>query len=324
MTFNSILKIIFKRQELKDNPPILIDIGASEVLHQQWKKIAKYSWCIAFDADERDFQFIEDKKSDFKKLFIYNCIVSDSNSDETDFYLTESPYCSSLLKPDEKKLKSYLHSPLFKIKDTVKLKSKTLTSVLSELNISRIDWFKSDSQGIDLRLFKSIDETIQEKVIVAELEPGIINAYLGEDKLFQILEYFHTQNFWLSNIEIKGVPRISDELFSKIFENRLTYKIAKESVKKSPGWGEMVFFNDITNNKYFTIRDYLLAWIFATIEEQHPYALNLANEGLYKFQDKIFSELIHYSIKQMKMSIIKLKFLPSVKEYLNKYFKRYK
>src|SRR3972149_3308058 len=95
-----IIKKIFSRPELINQPPVLIDIGASESLNSKWKKIAKYSWCIAFDADERDFQFIEKEQSRFRKLFVYNCIALDKDQNKSDFFLTSSPYCSSVLQPD--------------------------------------------------------------------------------------------------------------------------------------------------------------------------------------------------------------------------------
>ena len=55
----TIINKILSRPELQKQPPILIDIGASGSLHPKWRKIAEYSWCIAFDADQRDFQFVE-------------------------------------------------------------------------------------------------------------------------------------------------------------------------------------------------------------------------------------------------------------------------
>ena len=70
--FSKLLKKIFSIEELKLNPPVLIDIGASGALHRCWKKIAKYSICIAFDADSREMKIIENAKSDFKKLYVYN------------------------------------------------------------------------------------------------------------------------------------------------------------------------------------------------------------------------------------------------------------
>ncbi len=319
-----IIDTIFSRAELKKQPPVLIDIGASENLHPIWGKIAKYSWCIAFDADRRDFQFVEDEEGKFKKLFIFNCIVSNQDSDTAQFFLTKSPYCSSMLEPDAEKLKPFVFSDLFDIDKKETLKTKSLSFVLKELNISRVDWFKSDSQGIDLRLFKSLDINIQERVITAEFEPGIISAYKSEDKLFQILEYFHSKNFWLSDINIKGIPRIPHNVLKEYFSSNLFYKLAKESIRKAPGWGEMIFFNTFEDKDLFTIREYMLGWVFATLEKEHPFALVLAKEGAKIFGDVIFNKMVSYSISRMRMDVIKLKFFPSVFRNFKKLINRWK
>jgi hypothetical protein len=315
---NNIINKIFSRPELKEQPPVLIDIGASGSLHTKWKKIAKYSWCIAFDADQRDFQFVEDEEGKFKKLFIYNCIVSDEDSYGSKYFLTKSPYCSSMLEPENEKLKPFVFSHLFDVEKEVILKTKSLCSVLKELSIPRIDWFKTDSQGIDLRLFKSLTPEMQKQVLVAEFEPGIISAYKGEDMLYQILEYFQSSYFWLADINIKEVPRIPHDLLQEIFKTDLLLKLAKESIHKVPGWGEMIFFNDFQINNLFTLREYLLGWIFATIENQHPFALVISRKGAELYKDGIFKEMEKKSISVMKKDILKLRFLPSVIEKFKK------
>jgi len=255
---------------------------------------------------------VKDEEGKFKKLFIYNCIVSDKDSDGSKFFLTKSPYCSSMLEPENEKLKPFVFSPLFNVEKELTLNTKSLISVLNELKIPRVDWFKADSQGIDLRLFKSLTPEMQKQVLVAEFEPGIISAYKGEDKLFQILEYFQTRNFWLSDININGVPRIPHDLLRESFSSDLLFKLAKESIRKAPGWVEMIFFNDFQINNLFTLREYLLGWVFATIENQHPFALVIARKGAEIFKDDIFKEMEKESISSMRKDILKLRFLPPV------------
>lgn len=75
---------ILKRQELQEQPPVLLDIGASGDLPSLWKEISKYSICLAFDGDDREFAYIEERKKLFKELIIVNKIVSSSEG-EIDF-----------------------------------------------------------------------------------------------------------------------------------------------------------------------------------------------------------------------------------------------
>ena len=312
-----ILKKIFDLPIIQNNPPVLIDIGASEKLHSKWKEIARYSICVAFDADERDFKFIEKAKSKFRKLYIYNSIVTDIEIEQTKFYLTKSPYCSSILKPDEEKLKPYIHSDLFNVEKTTELKAIHIQNALDELAIRKVDWFKTDSQGTDLRLFKSLNDKLREKVIVAEFEPGLIDAYEGEDKLYSVLEFMTKNNYWLSEFIVKGVPRLSNELWNSTFRGGYFKKLIKESIKKSPGWGEITFFNSFESDS-LDERDYLLGWVFATIERQFTFAFTLANKAAERFENKIFDELKNSSLKEMKKQVYKLKFIPSAISFIKK------
>jgi hypothetical protein len=293
---------ILSRSEFINNPPVLVDIGASGKIHSKWKKIAKYSVCIAFDADDREFGYVENAASGFKKLFIYNCIVSDKSFDKIDFYLTKSPFCSSTLEPDLKALAEWSFADKFKIEKNVSLNNITLSKVLENLKIDRIDWFKTDSQGIDLRLFSSLRSEIQNKVIVAEFEPGFIDAYKNEDKLFNIVSYMSSENFWMSDFIAKGAERLTQSDLSAFTNNNLLKKLIQFSHRKSPGWAEITYINSFKNNQ--SIRDYLLGWIFSVIHKQYGFSLKLSKEGKFKFDNKIFDKMNHYSLQKMRNDLL--------------------
>lgn len=308
---------ILNEPDLQEKPPVLVDIGASEHIHSKWKQIAKYSICLAFDADERDFQFIEKEKSRFKKLYVYNCIASDKDVSKADFFLTNSPYCSSVLEPDQVKLEPHLHSHLFEVVKKIELNSIHIQKALDNAKLDYVDWFKSDSQGIDLRLFKSLNERVKSKVLVAEFEPGIIGAYIGEDKLYSVLDELNNTGFWLSDIKTKGVARLPKELLDAEFRGNVFKKLIKESLKKAPGWGEITFISTFEKVE-LSRRDYLLGWVFCSLERHHSFAFVLANKGFEKFNSGLFSEMKKYSKSQMKKEIYRLKFLPSLVELIKK------
>ncbi|MDA0986053.1 MAG: hypothetical protein O3A55_00390 [Bacteroidetes bacterium] len=302
---------IFSRDEFRINPPVLLDIGASSKINPKWKKIAKYSICIAFDADDRDFNLPTDKNNIFKKIHLLNSVVTVGDLIETDFYLTKSPYCSSILKPNQNELSSWSFSDKFEIEKVVKIKTTNLQNVLSNLNIDNVDWFKTDSQGIDLQLFRSLPTQILQKVIVAEFEPGIINAYLGEDKFYDILKFMEEKNFLLADARIKGSQFLSNKLLSEITSNTSHIKVLQFSHKIMPGWVEVLFFNKFLNNN-FSIREYLLCWVFATIQKQYGFAFQVAKDGKSKFDDSIFNELISSSINSIKLNIFNFKFIGAI------------
>lgn len=314
----NIIDEILNRPEFVNDPPILVDIGASGKIHAKWKKIAKYSVCIAFDADDREFGFVENAASGFRKLYVYNCIVSDKESNKIDFYLTKSPFCSSTLEPDAAALSEWSFADKFILEKKISLNNITLSKVLENLKISKIDWFKTDSQGIDLRLFKSLSNEIQDKVIVAEFEPGFIDAYKTEDKLYNIVGYMSSKNFWLSDFVSKGAERLTQTDLSYITHNNLLKQLVQFSHRKSPGWAEMTYINSFRNNP--AIRDYLLGWVFSVIHKQYGFSLKLAEEGNRKFDDKIFNDMKLYSLNKIRNDLFKLKFYKSIIEKLGKTF----
>lgn len=305
---------ILSSQLFIDQPPVLIDIGASGKIHKKWKKIAPYSICIAFDADERDFAPDAKVKSHYKKLLIKKRLVSDMAGESREFYLTRSPHCSSLLMPDTASLANWSFAPLFAVEKIQKLDTTDINSTLAEFNIGYIDWFKSDSQGIDLRIFKSLSESVRNNIIVAEFEPGILDGYINEDKLSDVLAYQdkHT-TFWLADLTVKGTVRIPFTKLNELFSNKFLQKLYAKIGKISPGWAEMTYLNNFTNPSAVTKRALMMGWITATLLQQDGFAYMLADMGKEKFPDKLFVRMKRSSRIKIITSFINLRYFRLLK-----------
>lgn len=301
----NVIEKILKHNELLEQPPVVLDIGASGEIHKEWESFAKHALCIAFDADDREMGFVENVEAGYKKLVVYNRIVTDSQDSKMDFYLTKSPYCSSLLPPDNKSLQNWSFSELFEVDRKVNLETVELLTVLKELNVDKIDWFKTDSQGTDLRLFKSLGEDIIKRMIVADFEPGILDAYRGEDKAYKVIEYMDSQPFWLCDIEVKGPERVNlKDLEGEFSEEELNYfQYGSSVLRNSPGWAEISFFNNFDSNEKLTMRDYLLGFLFSYIKEQYGHCLHIAKEGDKLYNDPLFTELKAHVIALLKDQI---------------------
>lgn len=295
------MKLIHKllgRSEFTENPPVLLDIGASGAIHPKWREIAPYSICIAFDADDRDMGYSVKETSGYRKLYVYNRIVTAMPAPDAEFYLTSEPHCSSLLRPRQDKLKNWEFGDLFAVQGTARLKATSLPQVLSELSVDHIDWFKTDSQGTDLRLFKSLGDTIVDRVIVAEFEPGMMDAYEGEDKLWQVMQFMEQHPFWMSGLIVKGSMRLRRDIIADRFREGRDYLTAR--IRTAPGWGETTFMHTFeSGTQAFGIREYLLGWVFAVIERQFGFALELALAGKERFWDPIFDEMEAYVTRKL-------------------------
>ena len=291
-----IINNIMNHASLKNQPPVLVDIGASGFIHKKWRKIAKYSVCIAFDADTRDFDASEIEDKGWRKLIKLNRLVATHPSNAADFYLTQSPHCSSTLQPDEKALEPWAFNQLFNVVDTIKLPATDIKTTLEETGLEYIDWFKTDSQGTDLRIFCSIPEKISKNILTAEFEPGIIDAMKGEDKLHALMAYMNVKPFWVTNMKIFGSNRISQTDLSSL--NFIQKRAIGSFLKTAPGWCEITYINTL-NSDDLSIRQYLLAWLFSTINGEHGFGLFVARKGFEKYKDPIFLLLQKKSYRKL-------------------------
>lgn len=304
-----LIKKILNTKHFKEQPLVLVDIGASGGIHEKWKSIASQSICIAFDADDRDFN-VEESKGAFLKKIKVNRIVSANDEPQTKFYLTESPYCSSLLEPDEQQLSPYAFANLFKIQKTVVLPSIKLNDFLQSQQIQYVDWFKCDTQGTDLRILKSLSDSYGKTLLTVELEPGIMNAYKGEDKIGAVLTEMDQRPFWLSSMKVMGNFRIAAEYLNtsnKYFHNKI--------IKQTPGWAELSF---LRTSDGLNERSMLALIAFSILEKQYGFALEIADAALKKpGHDPVFKEC-----RKVLLSIIQRQKLKapatSIKRFFNK------
>jgi len=285
------IQAVLNHAALLEKPPVLVDVGATGKLRQEWAAVAPYAICIAFDGDARDFSVVENSGSAYRKLYTINRIVAPAVSDAADFYLTRSPHCSSTLRPDADALQPWDFCGLFRVAEKMLLPAVTLDRVLDDCGIGYIDWYKSDSQGTDLRIFDALSRHVSDQVVVAEFEPGIIDAYHGEDKLHQLMRYMDNRPFWVTDMHIKGARRIDQDDLQAL--SRFQKKWLKLALRPAPGWCEISYLN--TFEQPLDLRRYLLGWVFATIKKEHGFALHLAKEGAAIHGDCLFRALEHSS-----------------------------
>jgi len=310
----NLIQKILQSPVMQAQPLVLIDIGASGAIHPIWKQLAPYATCIAFDADERDFDPNGSEKKSFKRLLIKNSLVSDTVAKDQPFYLTASPHCSSLLKPNTASLANWSYAPFFEVVKTVHLNTTTISATLQEFGIDYIDWYKSDSQGIDLRLFKSVPDPIRNSITVAEFEPGIVDAYEGEDKLKDILQYQEEKNiFWLADLKVKGRVRMPAASFQKLVPNGFLQKVLSQIGPIAPGWAEVTYLNACKSSESQSQRGLMVGWMAATLLRQHGFAYTLAEKGIELYDERLFTEMKACSSRKMKRSFFTLKYFSWLK-----------
>jgi FkbM family methyltransferase len=143
-----------------DEPGVMIDVGAHRGSsmglfgQNQWR-------VLAFEPQPMLNKALSERYKPYPDVTVLNCALSDSPSDDVEFYTSEkSTGISSLIAFDES------HESIYKTS------VKTLTSVLHDFpEIQRIDFLKIDTEGNDLRVLQGMDwQNFSPEVILCEFE----------------------------------------------------------------------------------------------------------------------------------------------------------
>lgn len=301
----SLLDRIFQEPELQEAPPVLVDVGAAGQIHPAWRCIARHSIGLGFEPDAREAAVLEGAHRQFRKWIFCPCVVSPTAENATTLRLTRSPQCSSLLEPDHQRLAEWVFADRFTVLNTVTVAAATLQKTLENAGLAGVDWIKLDTQGMDLRLFLSLPSAWRDRLIVAEFEPGFIDAYQGEDQIAQVLSTMKTAPFWLTSMTLGKTPRGRSELMAAEMP-RLLRPWLDRLAPQSPGWAELRFMRDVTcEPPILDRRGWLLTWVFAMITEQPGYALTVAEEGHRRFGGELFAEMKGRSRLSVRWAMIR-------------------
>lgn len=290
------LKNFFEIECLRDDPPVLVDVGASGSLHPAWTGIAQYSVGVLFDGDSRDFDTESDTSSPWRRLIKIPHVISAESIDAAPFYLTRSPYCSSTLPPNRKQLEEYSFARLFDVVETVEVPTVSLDDALRSREVCQLDWLKIDAQGADLRVLNGLPLDRQRSILAIDLEPGTFEAYLGDDRLPTIMSYMESLPVFLSDMVVKGVPKVDQRVRDML--PRMYSRFIDPAVKISPGWCELRYLAEANQNR--DRRSYLLLWLFSELSGQHGHAIRVALEAVEKYGDDIYSRCVQESIHSIR------------------------
>jgi Methyltransferase FkbM domain len=301
----NLLDRVSQEPELRDDPPVLIDVGAAGGVPRAWQRIARYSIGIAFDGDDRETAVLSDAHKLFRKwIFIPGLAAPTDPTDGTlRFHLTRSPQCSSVLPPNASGLSPWAFADLFTVVGETHVAATTLETALAAHGIGRIDWLKCDSQGLDLSIFLSLPKTWRDRVLLAEFEPGLLNAYEGEDKLADVLRVMEDEPFWVARFDVQRTTRGSAAMLRESLGEGGARRYTKWGAR-APGWANITYLRDFEKDgTTIDRRAHLLGWVLASIAGQPAAALAIARSGAQQSGGAIFDAMIAASIAAMRRSM---------------------
>lgn len=299
----TMLAELLKRCEIE---PILVDVGASGGTPRIWQPIRAYSTYIGFDGDDREIH--HPQEDEFRYARFVHEVITENGAGEVKFYLTRSPYCSSTLKPNPVVTDNFLSADSFVVERETTMRASNLNDVITRLSLDRIDWMKIDTQGTDLRIYNSLRQELRDRMLAIDIEPGLRGAYVGEDLFSNVHNKLTADGFWLSNLKVCGLVRMRKTSMDALTAQKpdLAGDALTKFVRPTPGWTECRYLRSLESLAKVEAkqRDYVLLWIFASIDKQFGFCLDLALEYQRLFgKDAVSAILSEESVRQMEEAL---------------------
>ena len=265
----------------------LMDVGASGDMHAPFKKILPISTLVQFDPDTREMKY-EDRGNRSKIIVINKAVTSDRQQEESLFYLTENPFCSSTLRPDSEKLAQWCYAHEFRVTKTVMVPTTTIPEVLARTGLAHIDWLKVDSQGTDTRIIKSLPDEVRRKLMVCDAEPGFYEHYENADLFGELHEFMVRDGFWLAHMHLQSQPRISADHYTGLLDrvrSPTTKLLLRKTLKRSPTAPEVRYIRTIPSaiELGYDRDQFLLLWAISVFGGSLEHAYDVASEMARQF-----------------------------------------
>lgn len=301
----NLLDRIFQAPELRAAPPVLVDVGAAGGVAPIWRTIAKYAIGVGFEPDARDAAKLAGDNRAFKKwIYCAGLVAPDvTRGTQKKFYLTRSPHCSSLLRPRNDQLQDWSFADFFVVERMGEVTAVTLQAALAANGLGGVDWLKCDTQGLDLSLFMSLSAEWRSRTLAVEFEPGLIDAYEGEDKLWRTLQTMDGEPFWICDLDVGRYPRGNNAVLGELLGEK-NLKWLPRLAPSAPVYTNVRYLRSLGGaGGALDRRGLLLAWVFADLLGQHSHALMVAREGATRFGPELFEDMLRTSRRHLRWAM---------------------
>lgn len=258
----------------------LVDVGASLEPFPPFRPLLGHATYVGFDPDRREMH--TEASASGRLVIVDKAVVADADRPTARFFLTRNPTASSTLRPLADAVAPYLHAYRYEVVDEAEVPATTLAGALEAAGLDRVDWVKLDTQGTDLRLLDSLDESLFSTLMGVDAEPGFDQHYETEDTFGDLHREMVGRGFWLADLELTRAVRLRRSTFDAALGartklGRMRYEF---TLKTSPTAAGPRYLRTLASlDKAGAPRDdYLRLWACAFFSGNHPYALDVVVE----------------------------------------------
>lgn len=179
------------------------DVGASRGVPSHLLSLAEVADTLLFEPDPLEALALENQYRATRKLRhlnVYPFALSGTSGTRT-FYVTNTPTGSSLLRPRSQHAHDIGDESYFFPMREIEIQTRSLSSVLEELAIERLDFIKLDVQGAELEILAGLESGFISGLTGVEVEIGMPGGYEGQPGFAEVDTFLRGHGFELFDIK---------------------------------------------------------------------------------------------------------------------------
>ena len=178
---------------------VLVDVGASGSLPDNWKNVKRNLTVVAFEPDERAaLELSGEKKGGIKLKLIDKVLYREKG--KIDFNLARKQRLSYVFKPNFDFLKAFQRTNKFNTVKTICDECYTLSNPLKQNVIDDNDFINLDNQGWYLFILEGGAEVLKKSCFGIEVEAEFAPVYRGQPLFADVDAFVRSLGFELFDI----------------------------------------------------------------------------------------------------------------------------
>lgn len=184
---------------LKENPLVIVDVGATGGIAKRWREIAGFCHFLTFDPDPRaDLPQTANTTNFSTGLW--------SSQTSLSLQLTQNLVGSSVFPFNDQALSSFINHKAHKALKSVVIPVSTMERVLSEKKLPP-HFLKIDTEGADLEILKGAETFLDTSCLGVRVEVSFVERHQGAPFFAEIDTYLRSHGYTLMEIHRERWPR---------------------------------------------------------------------------------------------------------------------
>lgn len=171
-----------------------MDVGARGGIHPRWKPYHSQLTVVGFEPDSGECAALNAKPHPYPIRYLPVALGA-ADGERATLYITKSPGCSSVLRPNAKLCNDYPYAPNMEIVRTQELTLQRLETVLD----IQPDAMKIDTQGTELHVLQGAGKLL-DRTIAVEIEVEFVEQYVGQPLFADIDAFMRSKGFTLRGL----------------------------------------------------------------------------------------------------------------------------